>query len=167
MEPVKKIKKFNSFTQKKEPRIFNMYPRQEPRLTYRYLMEFPLGDRMYIWWVNCELPSVRHNLIRRDGWGIMEPTMGRVGWEPIQVRFIDMVFGYEDSDINEFYGRLQTKLNNFNKINTTIKRLDPTGIEVDVWHLRGCLITNIIHEYIMDDQPNVEITLQYDYCRLN
>ena len=167
MEPVKKIKKFNSFTQKKEPRIFNMYLLQEPRLTYRYLMEFPLGDRMYIWWVNCELPSVRRNPIGRDGWGIVEPTMGRVGWEPIQVRFIDLVFGYEDSDINEFYGRLQTKLNNFNKINTTIKRLDPTGIEVDVWHLRGCLITNIIHEYRMDDQPNVEITLQYDYCRLN
>lgn len=167
MEPVKKIKKFNSFTQKKGTRIINMYPPQEPRLTYRYLMEFPLDDKMYIWWVNCELPSTRYNQVNRNEWGITDPTMGRVSWEPIQVRFIDLVFGYEDSDIYEFYGRLQTKLNNFNKINTTIKRVDSGGIEVDVWHLRGCLITNIIHEYRMDNQPNVEITLQFDYCRLN
>lgn len=167
MEPVKKIKKFNSFTQKKEARIFNIYPPQEPRLTYRYLMEFPLGDRMYIWWVNCELPSARINRMSRNEWGGIESTMMKLDWEPIQVRFMHLGFGYEDSDISEFYGRLQTKLNNFNKINTTIKRIGPTGVEVDVWHLRGCLITNIIHEYRMDDQPNVEITLQYDYCSLN
>ena len=169
MEPSRKIKKFNAFTEKKSGDIINFLPiPQEPRRQYRYLMEIPLGDRMFMWWVNCELPSFNMNY-GRDGWDV---RYGRGAitqdWTPIQIRFSHLTMGYEDEDIYLFNDRLRDWVNNGNKISTTIKRINNLGDVLDTWNLRGCFVSNVYYQTELDTiESQIEITLQYDYCRLN
>jgi hypothetical protein len=169
MEPKKKIKKFNGFKTKKQiefipPGICDVH---EPRLRYRYLMEFPLGDTMFECWVNTELPSVSlrtGNL----GFGL---THYRQEWEPIQVKIRDIIG--DDENRRLFYDRIDNWFSDYNytgrRINSTISRIDPTGVTVDRWGLRGCFISAIHYTngYLDNVEPEIEITLHYDYCNLN
>ena len=159
MEPTKKIKKFTSFTQKKGPTIFNIDIPQEPSLIYRYLMELPLGDRIFLSWVNCEIPSVTMDHTMRG-----EFRHGRGDWQPIRIIFRDLCFGYEEEDWDEFRTRLMYWARNNNKINTTIKRMTPIGETMNNWHLIGCLPS--AYHTIYDDTniDSTEITLHYDHC---
>lgn len=167
MEPKKKIKKFNGFKTKKKiefisPGICDVH---EPRLRYRYLMEFPLGDRMFSCFVDCELPSVRMN--HQYSWGGVSHINNE--WQPILVVLKDCV-GDEDNTYL-FHQRIREWLNRYQqyggKINTTIFRLDSTGVVTDRWDLRGCFISDIHFSQTLDGDHKIEITLHYDYCNLN
>lgn len=150
MEPKKKIKKLKVFNDEK--------PLANGGHTLRYLMELPLGDRMFLSWVNCEIPSVTMDYTMRG-----EFRYGRGDWQPIQIIFRDLCFGYEE-DWNEFRTRLMDWVRNNNKINTTIKRINPMGETINTWHLRGCFPS--VYHIIYDDthMDSTEITLHYDHC---
>jgi hypothetical protein len=130
---------------------------------YRYLMEIPLGDTMYNCIVNCEIPSVRmgDNYLNFRG-------HNRAEWQPIQIVFRD-VMGDERTR-NQFYEKIRNLFSDYNhtqrKINTTISRLEPTGVVVDRWDLRGCFISALHYgnAYLDFSEPELEITLHYDFC---
>jgi hypothetical protein len=163
MEPKKKLKVFDNFKTKKKPSEDDLrLPRFGGPVMYRYLMEFPLDGVMYEALVNCELPSasiVNHNSMNFFG--------STSQWNPIQVKISDTFFNYGDKQ--EFYSKLRSWFTGLNKINTTISRIDPTGLVVSRWDLRGCFVSNIYYGTTFDygDEPELEITLHYDYCNLN
>lgn len=163
MEPKKKLKKFNEFKIKKKRGNLSEYP--IPQLPiYRYLMEFPFGDTMFYCTVNCELPSVSMRT-GRLGFNI---THYQPEWEPIQVKIRDVIGDERNRSL--FYSRIRDWFSDYNytnkKINTTISRVDPTGVTVDRWDLRGCFITAIHYgnAYMVDSEPELEFTLHYDFC---
>jgi hypothetical protein len=151
MEPKKRVKKLEGF--KIDPLLGT------PRI-YRYMMEFPMGNIMFNWLVDCELPSIRMNR-NLEGTYLTE-------WNPIQIKFREL-FG-EVNNQNEFYRRVRDWFADYNytrqKINTTIHRIDPVGISVDRWDLRGCFISAIHYSnaYTDDNIPELEITMHYDFC---
>lgn len=167
MEPKKKLKKFNEFKVKKKNEFVppDITYTHEPMRQNRYLMEFPLGDTMFNCFVNCELPSVS---ITR---GHREFDMYRHDWQPIQVVIRDIIG--DETHRNLFYNRIRDWFNDYNitgrKINSTISRLDPTGVVIGRWDLRGCFISAIHYSnaYTDDNVPELELTLHYDFCNYN
>ena len=170
MEPKKKLKKFNDFKNKKNSQQDDFFYLARPAI-YRYLMEFPLGDRMFNWYVNSETPQSQVLTRRTYNFNTMNELAPIHQWVPIQVKFRDFI-GSENHK-NEFYNRLRTWFNDFNhtgrKINTTISRLDPTGTVVSRWDLRGCFVSALHYGNLNFDnhEPELEITLHYDYCNLS
>jgi len=162
MEPKKKLKVFDNFKTKKKPSEDNFYGFGGP-VMYRYLMEFPLDGVMYECLVNCELPSasIVNNYFGSAFFGSTPQ------WNPIQVKISDTFFNYGDKQ--EFYSKLRSWFTGLNKINTTISRIDPTGLVVSRWDLRGCFVSNIYHGTTFDygDEPELEITLHYDHCNFH
>lgn len=138
MEPKKDIKKFSVFTEKNKLN------------TTHYLIEIPLGDDMFEWVVNLELPSVRMN------WGRFE-------WEPIQIKFNHPLEETDNNNIHMFNDRLINWMQRRNKVNITIIRVDSVGTFLDTWHLIGGFPSAIY----FDQERELEITLHYDHCRLN
>lgn len=152
MDPKKKLKKFEEFTTTKNCETGYLQHR------YRYIMEFPLGDRMFEVFVYSELPShVSLRTTARNGWEIHTNHC-----QPIQIKFIDVLGDEENTRL--FYHRLRDFFSDFNhynrKINTTLSRLDPLGTVLDRWDLRGCFISAINHGDLEDN--HIEITLHYD-----
>ena len=167
MEPKKKLKKFNEFKTKKKNEFVSLdtnYVAHEPMRQYRYMMEFPLGDTMFNCFVNCELPSVS---ITR---GHREFDMYRHDWQPIQVVIRDIIG--DETHRNLFYSRISDWFNDYNfngrKINSTISRLDPTGVVISRWDLRGCFCSSLHYSnfYLDSEELELEITLHYDYCTI-
>jgi hypothetical protein len=158
MEPKKKLKVFDNFKTKKKPSEDNFYGFGGP-VMYRYLMEFPLGGVMYECSVNCELPSasIVNNYFGSAFFGSTPQ------WNPIQVKINTTHFN------QEFYSKLRSWFTDVNKINTTISRIDPTGVVVSRWDLRGCFVSNIYYGTTFDygDEPELEITLHYDHCNFH
>jgi hypothetical protein len=173
MEPKKKLKKFNEFKTKKKNEFVPLdinYVANEPMRQYRYMMEFPLGDTMFNCFVNCELPSAS---IRRGhlGFGVGEFLSDyQPQWQPIQVVIRDVIG--DETHRNLFYSRIRDWFNDYNitgrKINSTISRLDPTGVVISRWDLRGCFCSSLHYSntYLDFEQPELEITLHYDYCTI-
>lgn len=147
MEPIKFLKKFTSFSPKKEIHVI-----QDTRPIYRYILD--LGQKgSYI--VNSEIPNIRiinnhfldvNNLYRRGGGSV----------EPIRVVFREIL---GDSDIRQV---LEWPTIRNNKINATLQRIDPTGTVVNQWLLYGCFPTEIMYENF---EP-LELTLHMDHFTL-
>lgn len=162
MEPKKRVKKLGGFKPRKE--INRDFIIGETR-TYRYVMEFPLGNTMFNWHVDCELPSVRMTSIRTNRNFVGDYL---TEWNPIQIKFRHNIGNIDNQ--NEFYRRIRDWFADYNytnqKINTTIHRLDPVGISVDRWDLRGCFISAIHYSNAYTDNtiPELEITMHYDFC---
>jgi hypothetical protein len=147
VEPIKFLKKFTSFSPKKEIHVI-----QDTRPIYRYILD--LGQKgSYI--VNSEIPNIRiinnhfldvNNLYRRGGGSV----------EPIRVVFREIL---GDSDIRQV---LEWPTIRNNKINATLQRIDPTGTVVNQWLLYGCFPTEIMYENF---EP-LELTLHMDHFTL-
>ena len=174
MEPKKRLKKFNGFKTKNKNEFIPpgiIYVAHEPMRQNRYLMEFPLGDTMFECWVNCEIPSVSMRTGRLGFGGGEFLTHYQQEWEPIQVKIRDVIGDERNRSL--FYSRMRDWFSDYNytgrKINSTISRMDPTGVVVDRWDLRGCFVTaiNYSNAYLEDTEPELEITLHYDFCNYN
>jgi hypothetical protein len=174
MEPKKKLKKFNEFKTKKKSEFVSLginYVAHEPMRQNRYLMEFPLGDTMFNCLVNCELPSV--SITRgHQGFGMGDfLSHYQQEWQPIQVKIRDVIG--DDENRRLFYDRIRNWFSDYNytgrKINSTILRVDPVGTTISRWDLRGCFVSAIHYNntYLDDVEPELEITLHYDFCNYN
>ncbi len=164
MEFKKNIKKIVFSEEKK---INHSLIENTPR--YRYIMEFPLGNIMHTWIVNCELPSpsVRLRDFSFGNYGIMRENNSL----PIQVIFRDYIG--DEINKNIFYKRIRDLFSDYNynslKINTTILRVNQNNDVINRWDLRGCFITALHHSNMYSEtvEPELEITLHYDYCNLS
>ena len=171
MEPKKKIKKFSEFTQSNHPRgIFN-HQDYEPTQSLRRIMELPMGDVLGLLQVDAEKPQVQVETIDLPVGMYSEDfprTMrGRTVSQPIRIRFRDGINVSEIELQNSIWGWLNN--NRGYKKDICIKTLDPTGVEIEKWDLRGCFPTDIGYHSIgeNDEQRYLELTLHYDYYTIN
>ena len=169
MEPKKKIKRFDEFTKSNHPRgIFNNEG-YEPTQPFRRIMELPMGDVLGLLKVDAEKPRAQIETIDlpwRNEEGLPPRTMmGRAVPQPIRIRFRD---GINVSEI-ELQNGLWDWQQSWAKKNICIKTLDPTGIEIERWNLRGCFSTEIGYHQIgeNDEQQYLELTLHYDCYTIN
>ena len=169
MEPKKRIKKFSEFTQSNHPRgIFNNET-YEPTQSLRRIMELPMGDVLGLLKVDSEKPQVQVEKINLPVGMYPEDfprTMrGREVSQPIRIRFRD---GINVSEI-ELQNSIWDWVDNGGKKNIHINTLDPTGVEIERWDLRGCFPTEIGYHPIgeNDEQQYLELTLHYDYYTIN
>ena len=169
MEPKKRIKKFSEFTQSNHPRgIFN-YGGYEDTQSLRRIMELPMGDVLGLLKVDSEKPQVQVEKINLPVGMYPEDfprTMrGREVSQPIRIRFRD---GINVSEI-ELQNSIWDWVDNGGKKNIHINTLDPTGVEIERWDLRGCFPTEIGYHPIgeNDEQQYLELTLHYDYYTIN
>ena len=169
MEPKKRIKKFSEFTQSNHPRgIFNDET-YEPTQSLRRIMELPMGDVLGLVKVDAEKPimlteglALPIGMYHED---FPRTTRGRLNPQPIRIRFRD---GINVSEI-ELQDSIWNWVDTLGKKNICIKTLDPTGVEIERWDLRGCFPTQISYHPILGDDEHVylELTLHYDYYIIN
>ena len=164
MEPKKVIKKFTEFSDRNYRSIFNNGG-YEPTRSFRRIMELPMGDRLGLFLVDAEKPLIQQTHIPHP-WIGEEPIMGRNLVQPIQVIFRDGI----NTDETEFQDFMRDWLHDqigvysVYKKNICIKTLDPTGVELERWDLRGCFPSAVIHTTNDNNTQTLEMTLHYDYC---
>ena len=169
MEPKKRIKKFSEFTQSNHPRgIFNDET-YEPTQSLRRIMELPMGDVLGLVKVDAEKPimlteglALPIGMYHED---FPRTTRGRLNPQPIRIRFRE---GINVSEI-ELQDSIWNWVDTLGKKNICIKTLDPTGVEIERWDLRGCFPTQISYHPILGDDEHLylELTLHYDYYIIN
>lgn len=169
MEPKKVIKKFTEFSDRNYPSIFNNGGYEATR-TFRRVMELPMGDRLGLFFVDSERPVIQQTHIPHP-WIGEEPIMGRNLIQPIQVIFRDGI-NTDETEFQDFmrdWLHNQTGLSNIGyKKTICINTLDPTGVEIEKWVLRGCFPSAVIYTTDNnDDVQTLEMTLHYDYCSIN
>jgi len=176
MEPKKRIKKFSEFTESNHPRgIFN-HEIYEPTQSLRRIMELPMGDVLGLLKVDSEKPQTQVETIDLPIGMYSEDfprTMrGRTVLQPIRIRYRDGINVSESELQNSILGWLNNGGGSFHrgyKKDICIKTLDPTGVEIERWDLRGCFPTDIGYHPIgeNDEQQYLELTLHYDYYTIN
>ena len=176
MEPKKKIKRFDEFTKSNHPRgIFN-HEIYEPTQPFRRIMELPMGDVLGLLKVDAEKPQHQVETIDLP-WMVGEclspRTMrGRITSQAIRIRFRDGINVSEVELQNSIWGWVNS-INGISsrgyKKNICIKTLDPTGVEIERWDLRGCFPTEISYHSIEenDEQLYLELTLNIDHFSIN
>ena len=164
MEPKKIIKKFTEFSDRNYPNIFNNGGYTQTR-AFRRIMELPMGDRLGLFDVDSEKPVVQQTHIPHP-WVAGETIMGRTVPQPIQVIFRDGI-NTDETELQDFI-RDWLHSSRYRK-NICIKTLDPTGVEIERWDLRGCFPSAIIYSPVegSETEQNLEMTLHYDYCSIN
>ena len=165
MEPKKKIKKFSEFTQSNHPRgIFN-HDIYEPTQPLRRIMELPMGDVLGLLKVDSGIPimlvegaALPIGMYHED---FPRTTRRRLTPQPIRIIFRD---GINVTEI-ELQDSIWNWVDTLGKKNICIKTLDPTGVEIERWDLRGCFPTEVSYQNIgeNDEQQYLELTLHYDY----
>ena len=168
MEPKKVIKKFTEFSDRNNPSIFIPNVNRRTR-TVRRIMELPMGDRLGLFDVDAEKPTIQQRFIE-EPWRVTEGLPPRMG-QPIQVRFRDGI-NTDEIELQDFmrdWLHNQTGLSNIGyKKTICINTLDPTGVEIERWDLRGCFPSAVIYTTDNnDDVQTLEMTLHYDYCSIN
>jgi hypothetical protein len=168
MEPKKVIKKFTEFSDRNYRSIFNN-GEYEPTRSFRRVMELPMGDRLGLFLVDAEKPVIQQTHITHP-WIVEEPIMGRNLIQPIQVIFRDGI-NTNETEFQDFmrdwlHDQIGVSSIGYKK-NICIKTLDPTGVEIERWDLRGCFPSAVIYTTNNNDTQTLEMTLHYDYCTIN
>ena len=113
--------------------------------------------------VDAETPQVRAETIDLPAGMYSEdfPRTLRGGMpQPIRVRFRDGINVSEAELQDSIWDWVDTS----RKKNVCIKTLDPTGVEIERWDLRGCFPTQITYDLIPgnDEHLYLEMTLNWD-----
>ena len=134
-------------------------------------MELPMGDRLGLFHVDAEKPMIQQSFIE-EPWRVTEglpPRMGSINTQPIQVIF-RVGINTDEIELQDFMRDwLHNQTGVFNrgyKKTICINTLDPTGVEIERWDLRGCFPSAIIYSNNDDGTQNLEMTLHYDYCTI-
>jgi hypothetical protein len=172
MEPKKRIKKFSEFTQSNHPRSIFNNEGEEPTNQLRRIMELPMGDVLGFLRIDAERPQTRVDVTEDSIWGLETRMRGRRFSQPIRIRFRDGINVSESELQNSIWDWVNSSIVGISSRgykNICIKTLDPTGVEIERWGLRGCFPTDIGYHPIgeNDEQQYLELTLHYDCCSLH
>ena len=177
MEPKKRIRRFDEFTQSNYPRgIFNNEG-EEPTNQLRRIMELPMGDVLGLLKVDAEKPQEQVETmdlpIGMYSEDFPRTMRGRTVLQPIRIRFRDGINVSESELQNSIWDWVNNSIVGISsrgyKKNICIKTLDPTGVEIERWDLRGCFPTDIGYYPIGDNDEcrYLELTLHYDCYTIN
>jgi hypothetical protein len=122
----------------------------EPLRNNRFVAEFPTELGIETWKVRTfSAPKASHNVVEIPFMNEFRYVIGKYKWEAIDVEFIATIGPSTTSQVMEWFrlhsetltGRQGYAAGYLKDI--ILKSLDPTGVEVDKWTLRECLIVDI------------------------
>ena len=154
-------------------KIPNVY---EPLRKYRYIFRFPSDLGIQEWTVESgKRPSLNQTATEIQFLNTSTWVLGRYTWGDMQLTFRDVIGPSTTQAVMEWI-RLGTETATGRqgyaagyKRDVELEMLDPNGVVVQKWILKGCFITNFDGNdlsYSQDDIATLSITLRPDYCIL-
>lgn len=149
----------------------------EPKRKNRFVLEFPTELGIEVWKVqSVTRPKLTVNSVEVHWINTVDTVAGKGQWQPMDIEFIDTQGPSTSTQTMEWVrlcfetltGRMGYAAGY--KKTLILKGLDPTGVEVEKWELRGCWPTNIeFGENSQEDDglQTVKITVQPFQCILN
>ena len=154
-------------------KIPNVY---EPLRKNRYIFRFPSDLGIQEWTVESgKRPSLNQTATEIQFLNTSTWVLGRYTWGDMQLTFRDVIGPSTTQAVMEWI-RLGTETATGRqgyaagyKRDVELEMLDPNGVVVQKWILKGCFITNFDGNdlsYSQDDIATLSITLRPDYCIL-
>ena len=148
----------------------------EPLRKNRWLMRFPSDLGIAEWMLSsASRPSVKQNSVEIQFMNHSRYVAGRYNWEPINVTFRDPVAPSASQALMEWI-RLSTESVTGRqgyamgyKRDVELEMLDPTGVCVQKWILKGAWISTCNFnglDYSQDGVADISATIVVDYCIL-
>jgi hypothetical protein len=149
----------------------------EPKRKNRFILEFPTELGIEVWKVqSVTRPKLEINPVEVHYINTVNYVAGKGKWAAIDIELIDTQGPSTSTQLMEWVrlefesltGRMGYAAGY--KKTLILKSLDPTGVEVEKWELRECMITNIEfgdNAQDSDDLNMVKVTVQPFMCILN
>jgi len=121
-------------------------------------------DKIFL--VKVETPPTLTLSIDTTDFGFNTRDM-RYTWNPLEIKIIDIIGGGGSEE--EYYTFLRDWMQGGENIVwcISLEKLDPTGVVIDKWVLRGTFIQEMNHEMVYDNTFGpTTIRLNYDYATL-
>ena len=154
-------------------KIPNVY---EPLRKNRFIFRFPSDLGIQEWTVESgKRPSLNQGATEIQFLNTSTWVLGRYTWQEMQLTLRDVIGPSTTQAVMEWI-RLGTETATGRqgyaagyKRDVELEMLDPNGVVVQKWILKGCFITNFDGDalsYSQDDIATISITLRPDYCIL-
>lgn len=146
----------------------------EPKRKNRFILEFPTELGIEVWKVqSCTRPKLEINPVEVHWINTVNYVAGKGKWGSVDISFIDTQGPSTSTQLMEWVrlefesltGRMGYAAGY--KKTLILKALDPTGVEVEKWEMRECMITNVdFGENSQEDDglAMVNITVQPFMC---
>jgi hypothetical protein len=146
----------------------------EPKRKNRFILEFPTELGIEVWKVmSATKPKLEINPVEVHWINTVNYVAGKGKWAAIDIEFIDTQGPSTSTQLMEWVrlefesltGRMGYAAGY--KKTLILKSLDPTGVEIEKWELRECMITNIDfgdNNHEDDGLQTVKITVQPFMC---
>ena len=154
-------------------KIPNVY---EPLRKNRFLFRFPADLGIMEWTVESgKRPSINQNATEIQFLNTSMWVLGRYTWQEMQVTFRDPIGPSASQAIMEWVRLGSESVTGRQGYAAGYKRdvelslLDPSGVSVQKWILKGCFLTDVEFgalNYSQDDVATITATLRPDYCIL-
>lgn len=146
----------------------------EPLKKNRWLFRFPSDLGIQEWWMtSASRPSITQRDVEIPFLNTSTWVLGRYTWETIEVNLRDPIGPSATQAIMEWvrlHSESVTGRQGYAagyKRDVEIEMLDPTGVTVQKWVLKNCMVTNVNFgdlNYDSDDLANISMTLRFDYA---
>lgn len=146
----------------------------EPLKKNRWLFRFPSDLGIQEWWMtSASRPSITQRDVEIPFLNTSTWVLGRYTWETIEVNLRDPIGPSATQAVMEWvrlHSESVTGRQGYAagyKRDVEIEMLDPTGVTVQKWVLKNCMVTNVNFgdlNYDSDDLANISMTLRFDYA---
>lgn len=149
----------------------------EPKRKNRFILEFPTELGIEVWKVmSTTRPKLEINPVEVHWINTVNYVAGKGKWASMDIEFIDtqgpstttQLMEWVRLEFESLTGRMGYAAGY--KKTLILKSLDPTGVEVEKWELRECMITNVDfgdNNHEDDGIQTVKITVQPFMCISN
>jgi hypothetical protein len=148
----------------------------EPLRKNRWLMRFPSDLGISEWMLaSASRPSIKQQSTEIQFLNTSRFVAGRYTWEPIQVTFRDPIGPSASQALMEWVRLCSESVTGRQgyamgyKRDIELEMLDPTGVCVQKWILKGAWISNCNFnnlDYSQDGVADINATIVVDYCIL-
>ena len=148
----------------------------EPLRKNRWLMRFPSDLGISEWMLaSASRPSIKQQSTEIQFLNSSRFVAGRYTWEPIQVTFRDPIGPSASQALMEWVRLCSESVTGRQgyamgyKRDLELEMLDPTGVCVQKWILKGAWISNCNFnnlDYSQDGVADINATIVVDYCIL-
>jgi hypothetical protein len=148
----------------------------EPLRKNRWLMRFPSDLGISEWMLaSASRPSIKQQSTEIQFLNSSRFVAGRYTWEPIQVTFRDPIGPSASQALMEWVRLCSESVTGRQgyamgyKRDLELEMLDPTGVCVQKWILKGAWISNCNFnnlDYSQDGIADINATIVVDYCIL-
>lgn len=146
----------------------------EPKRKNRFVLEFPTELGVEVWKVqSCTAPKIEVNPVEVHWMNTVNHVAGKGKWGPCDITFLDTQGPSTTTQLMEWLrlefesltGRMGYAAGY--KKTLILKALDPTGVEVEKWEMRECMITSLdMGEFAHEDDglKIISMTVQPFMC---